>query len=950
MKKTKFISMLLAVFILAAAVNLTVSVSPAEAAINWPTGQVLPSFPAPASTLDVIDTTTEYKYQSNGPQVSHSTGHLDKNNWIVQTGVDHENDFMIYGPYATDIPVGINTAFFELAVDNNTANNNAIVRIDVRDNTNGQTLAARDVTRMEWNSNDSNRLQNFNLTFNNTNAGHALEFRVYWYGGSFVRVGAVGTNPKAMEDDAVLFSTVKGLVNKTQPRIYTYDNAVRGEDGKYNWLNTLGLGHTDVTDKYTLITKYRSEINGIVIYDEAVPDTVNLATTIASLNGGIVAPPSVVAKLTAAPYNLPILNDLRGMFTTKIQVYQYLYNNYWSQVTHKVIVGLNPTIKGFLRDYAIAVGAATIWLDPSVTAEDTILRQFLSGMPHDGTGTYMGWWPDEGVGVTRTSEYGVTTIASDYSSNLTVFGGTSRIVNVKPLANKPALQNKIYVSLILSDGDNLQYLEHHFKTTKLWDAPNRGAIPVGWTVSPAMLDAMPGVLNYLYNTATPNDNFIGGPTGVGYTYPNFWTNQGYLDNYIALSDDYSKRSGLKVNTVWNTILGGINVNVGNSYAMNSPSLLGLTSMQSGGQITQYNNLLPAQGLNATYCYSEASVISELNGAITGWNGAAPKFVSIQSEPWDVTYQNLVNAVNTFSGNSNIVFVTPDNYFQLMREYYNLPVDPSTVVKTYEAENTNYAASPFSHTVGRADGDAWSANVAQDDAGFMLWGPYVSTLPAGQLTTTFKVKIDSIAGNNDNVLRLDVRDSTTGQDLAAFDVYRNQFKSNNYYQDFSLSYTNVAGHPLEFRAGYKDNAKISIDKVTTTTSIGKYEAEGTILGHGAGRVVGDGWQANPTQDNANHMVYGPYDSNVPIGNRKVTFALKVDNNTLNNLQVASIDVWDATAGTVLASQNILRQQFTSANQYQNFSLSFNQTTLNHQLEYRVYYNDIATITLDKITIN
>lgn len=948
MKSKKTGLMLLIVIMLVATVNLTVSVPSAEAAISWPSGQVLPSFPAPATTLDVIDTITEFKYQSNGTEVSHSTGHLDGNNWIVQTGIDPEDEFMIYGPYETKIPVGTNTAFFELAVDNNTANNDAIVRIDVRDNTSGQTLAAKDITRQEWTG--TYTMQTFNLTFDNPTAGHALEFRVFWYGGSFVRVGAVGTNPKSMEDDAVLFSTLKGLVNKTQPRIYTYDNAVRGEDGKYNWLNTLGLGHTDVTDNYSLITKYRNEINGIVIYDEEVPDTVNLATTIASLNGGIVAAPSLVSKLTAAPYNLPILNDLRGMFTTKVQVYEYLYDHYWPQVTHKIIVGLNPQIKGFLRDYATSVVAAAIWLNPSVPEEDTVLRQFLSAMPHDGTGTYMGWWPDEGVGVTRTSEYGVTTIASDFASNLTVFGGTSRAVDVKPLANKPALRNKIYISLILSDGDNLQYLEHRFKTNWLWDNPLRGTIPVGWTVSPAMLDAMPGVLNYLYNSSTPNDNLIGGPTGVGYTYPNFWENQTFLDNYVALSNDYANRSGLKVITVWNTIVGGINTNVGNSFATHAPSLLGLTGMKSGGQITQYNNILPAQALNATYCYSEATLLSEINGAVAGWSGTAPKFVSIQANPWDVSYQMLVNAVNQFSSNSDIVFVTPDNYFQLMREHYNLTVDPSTVVKTFEAENTSYATSPFNHDVGRVDGDSWSANVAQDHAGFMLWGPYDTTFPAGPLTTTFKMKIDSIAGSNDNVVRLDVRDGTTGQDLAAFDVYRNQFKANDSYQDFSLSFTNVSGHPLEFRADYKDNAKISIDKVTTTTRIGKYEAEGTVLGHGVGRAVGDGWEANPTQDNAGHMVYGLYDSDVAVGNRSVTFRLKVDNNTVNNLQVASIDVWDATAGVSVASQNILRQQFASANQYQNFSLSFNHTTLNHQLEYRVYYNDTATITVDKITIN
>jgi hypothetical protein len=945
MKAKLIVDRVFVAVLLALMIGMT-SMPTADAAISWPTGQVLPSFPTPAATLDLIDVTTEYGYEAKGSQVGHETGHLDGDGWLAQTSIDAPNLYLINGPYVTNIPTGDNTAFFDLSIDNNTANNAVMVTVDVRDDTTGVILATRDITRQEWTRLYS--YERFELPFNNAVAGHSLEFRVFWHGASYIKVAGVGTMPQIEADEALLFTTLKGLVNKTQPRIYTFDNAVRGEEGKYNWLNSLGLGYTDVADKWTLLTKYSGEISGIVIYDEAVLDTLNLATTIASLENGIVAPPDLVARLTSAPYNLPILEDLRGDFTTKVQVYEYLYDHYWSQVTHQLIVGLNPGIKGFLRDYATALGAAVVWLDPSVTAEDTVLRQFLADMPY-GSGTYMGWWPDEGVGISRISEYGLSTIASDFASNLTVFGGTSRSVDVKPVANKPSIRNKIYVSMILSDGDNLQYLEHKFKT--FWDHPSRGQVPLGWTVSPAMLDAMPGVLDYLYDTATPNDNLISGPTGIGYTYPNYWGNQTYLDNYVALTDDYMERAGLRVLTVWNQINGATNTNVGNSFANHAPSLLGLTAQNAGGAITLYNNMMLSQGLNATYCYSEASIISEINGAIAGWNGTSPRFVSIQTNPWEgVTYQSFINAQNHFGSNGDIVFVTPDNYFQLMREQYNLPVDPSSVIKMYEAENTSYATSPFSHTVGRADGDAWSANVAQDAAGMMLYGPYVTTFPSGQLTTTFKIKVDLITGNNDNVVTLDVRDATTGAILSTFDVYRNQFKANNSYQDFSLTYNNTTGNQLEFRADYKDKARVSIDKVTTTTSIGKLEGEGSGLGHIVGRISGDGWQATPALDAAGHMIYGPYDNNVPVGNRQVTFKLKIDNHTMNNLNVATIDVWDATAGAVVAAADITRQQFLAANQYQDFVLSFNQTTINHELEYRVYFADEATITVDKITIN
>ncbi|SEM51342.1 GxGYxYP domain-containing protein [Paenibacillus sp. OV219] len=923
--------------VIAAASSPFTPLPKAEAAgLSWPSGQILPSFSAPASTLDEMNLVTEYKYEAE--TMGHGTGHLDGNGWLAQTGVDAANAHMVYGPYATNIPTGANTAFFDMIVDNNTVNNDVIVTIDVRDSTSGTTLATRDVHRQEWTQAGS--YQRFTLPFTNATAGHSLEFRVYWYGRAYTKVDAVGTHPDSKVDESVLFTTLKGLVNKTQPRIYTYDDAVKNEDGKDTWLNALGIGHTDVADNWSLITKYASEISGIVVYDDAVPDTINLATLIASRSNGIVAPASLVTKLTSAPYSLPILDDLRGDFSSKLAVYQYMYNNYWSLVTHKMIIGLNPTIKGFLRDYAMATGAAIIWLDPSVPAENTLLQSFLSGMPN-GSGVYMGWWPDEAIGVQAASAYGVSTVASDFSSNLTVFSGTSRTVNVKPIPNKPPLQNKIYVSLILSDGDNLQYMEHRFK--KLWDSSNRGTVPLGWTVSPAMLDAMPGLLNYLHTSATANDVLIAGPSGVGYTYPNNWSNQSYLDSFVALSNDYMNRAGLKISTIWNTITGGINTNVGNSFAQNAPSLLGLTSMAGGGAITVYNNTLPVQGLNATYCYSLATLISEINGAIAGWNGTSPRFVSIQANPWDVNYQNFVDAVNNFSSNSNVVFVRPDTYFQLMRENNNLPIDPSTVVKTYEAE------SNFSHTTGAASGSDWSANVASHNADYMLWGPYDSSIPVGMNTATFKMKIDTNTGTNDNVVTVDVRDNATGAVLSTFDVYRNQFKSNNTYQDFSVSFNNPAGSSLEYRAYYRDKATISIDKVTVTKRLGKYEAEGAYIGHGIGRVSGDGWQASSALDGQGHMVYGPYDSNVPVGSRKVTFRLKVDNNTVDNANVVKIDVYDATSGTSIVQADITRQQFTAANQYQDFSLSFNQT-LNRNLEYRVWYYDNSTITADSVTIN
>ncbi|MFD2144543.1 hypothetical protein [Mucilaginibacter antarcticus] len=44
-----------------------------------------------------------------------------------------------------------------------------------------------------------------------------------------------------------------------------------------------------------------------------------------------------------------------------------------------------------MREYAVALGTATVWLDPKVAGESELLDKFLSSMSPGAS--YMGWWP-----------------------------------------------------------------------------------------------------------------------------------------------------------------------------------------------------------------------------------------------------------------------------------------------------------------------------------------------------------------------------------------------------------------------------------------------------------------------------------------------------------------------------------------------------------------------------
>lgn len=643
---------------------------PLMAQVTWPPGQLLPSFPSSAQTQDlIILRETSLLWEAEGQSLSHKTGRLETDGWLCQTGIDAANDHMIYGPYNTEVPAGANVAEFRMKIDNNTVNDDPVVDIDVRNATTGQMLASQTITRRQFPI--ASNYTNFTLPFTMPANNQSIELRVYWRGTAYTKVDWVAVR-NGSSAEMYLFASLKGIVNRTQPRIFSYEGDAFAE-GQYTWLQSLGLNWSEPANKWDLITKYRSELSGLIVYDPAQIHTVNLATMLAKDRKALIAAPSLLSRLTSAPYNLPVLLDLRGQFTSKLQVYQTLYNTYWPNLDHRLLIGLNPDVhKAALREYATALGAAVIWLDPNIAAESTLLNSFLSSMPAGAN--YMGWWPEEGPGVERGSIYGISTIASDWATNLTVHSGMPRTVNVKPMPPKPALQNKIYVAFILSDGDNLQYVEHLMR--KLWNNPDRGAVPIGWTLSPAMLDAMPGALNYYWQSSTANDNLISGPSGYGYAYPNSWPSQSLLNQFVIKTEDYNQRAGFRVITIWNTITGGINQNVGQTFANHAPSLLGLTAQNTGGGLTIYNNSLPGMALSCNYCTNEQAMKDHIASAAAGWNGASPRFIIIQAQPWQnvtpTSFKNVANSLDT-----DYLVVRPDHIFQLIREANGLPVDPGS---------------------------------------------------------------------------------------------------------------------------------------------------------------------------------------------------------------------------------------------------------------------------------
>jgi hypothetical protein len=254
----------------------------------------------------------------------------------------------------------------------------------------------------------------------------------------------------------------------------------------------------------------------------------------------------------------------------------------------------------------------------------------------------------------------------------------------------------------------------------------------------------------------------------------------------------------------------------------------------------------------------------------------------------------------------------------------------------------WSAQALSHNIGRADGDGWSANIAQDEEGHLQYGPYTTQVAAGTHTAVWNLMIDNNTADNRQVVRLDVYDATADTILASRDVTRKEWTSTFQYQPFSLPFVisgEQSGRLLEFRVYWYKQAYIREQNVSVDPTC---QSEPTwyasSLPHVIGRADGDGWSANTAQDEQGHLQFGPYTTQVAAGAHTAMWKLMIDNNTADNHPIVRLDVYDFTTDTVLASIDVTRQQWATTYQYQGFSLPFtiDDTQVGHQLEFRVFW--------------
>ncbi|MEN8127943.1 MAG: GxGYxYP domain-containing protein, partial [Planctomycetota bacterium] len=384
-----------------------------------------------------------------------------------------------------------------------------------------------------------------------------------------------GSSPK---ENSIGFTVacLQGIVNRTKPRIYLFNNRKGAEYYDEAWLAYIqSKGYTGseevVSDPKELINRFRKEITGVIIYDTELPGSLHAARMLAGLKNALPVSPKTLDDLK--DLNLPVVMDLRGKWKRNVDAYEFIYENYWDQMNHHVLNWMYPmTVHHSINDYLVAFNVFSFWVsghDDNETgadpvAEEQFLNKLLASTP--GNVPVTGWpnYSDhtgvqEYTAMRWVSEYGKFFPGTEFSSNLTVHTAIrpDKSVFQQKFRKKPSgvklEKDKIYIAVdIIDSGDGVWY--HQFHQRKIWADPIRGTVPTGFCLNPQVYDLTPVVAQWYYENATPNEELFSFIYMNSETYATRFCQKDQdriLAEFASLTGDYCRKMDMKGIEVYN---------------------------------------------------------------------------------------------------------------------------------------------------------------------------------------------------------------------------------------------------------------------------------------------------------------------------------------------------------------------------------------------------------------
>lgn len=295
---------------------------------------------------------------------------------------------------------------------------------------------------------------------------------------------------------------------------------------------------------HATVEKYKDFVKGVVIYDpNLVEATIEAATTIAAQTDALIVSPKLYESI--AHYGFPVIEDLRGKFTSNIACLDWLVANYFDNANHDVAFTWSHMTTDFQeswgaanKDYVVANRLFTFFLDIRIKEEcdyyETVIRKYPAG-------TQIMGWTDELMADKLFADYGYVMVPFISVENMTVqssFKATTA-KSIEPSAY-PIDTNTVYVAFLISDGDNLLHTMIYMPYT-MEQSDAYGQVPITWIINPGIVDLAPRVFDWYKASMDANNQEIGAMMGDGS--PNCDRHEGFLF-YCALAKHYIDQAGI----------------------------------------------------------------------------------------------------------------------------------------------------------------------------------------------------------------------------------------------------------------------------------------------------------------------------------------------------------------------------------------------------------------------
>lgn len=472
--------------------------------------------------------------------------------------------------------------------------------------------------------------------------------------------------------EQTMITTLQGIVSsKSNEQIYILSDS---EPDYKLWLEDLkknyNVKYKVIKDPWKLLKTFKSYVNGYILYTTFNPPSINNACSLASLKNSLAIDESLEEKVKEQGLT-KLVKDCRD--TDKYWAFNTLWN---SGLNHSTVIEISPDKPMALRDYAITSKSLVFYED---NVNDFSFRESIF-KSMDDNGHCLGWGPDEHTNVTIASKYGIDVTAADWSYNLSVLSSYPSVPRKqKQESNFKGEDGVHYVTFIMSDGDNQQWMLGSNYSSKNWfGSPYRGDFNLGWSINKSLYYLAPTVFHKYYESAGSSkyfDNFVNSPSGNGYMYPSkFPINK--LDSYTNKLSEYMK----KVDQNYVLILDDealYKTNIWDKYTChdNIHGLLYLNYYKNNsyeGKILWSNNkpIVSCRDLLWRGLESETNLIDNINKRIKlGYtdikNPNSYSFVYVHV--WSNTMDNVNNVVNKLNQNPKVSVVTPNTFMKLINE-------------------------------------------------------------------------------------------------------------------------------------------------------------------------------------------------------------------------------------------------------------------------------------------